>query len=324
MNKLRKNNFKMKVKLKNGIRLSINKCKNTASIINSPSVSGTIIIPEYYEQDGIRYNIVSIEKNSFENVHIDYLKFHENSHITTFKQSSFSFAHIKKIQIPVNLKKLKFGWCQFLYDVEEIEIPPENKNFKYYDHKYLLGKSSEKSDTFDVLYFARSDIQNAIIPSEVQILSNQSFYSHKQLKSIVFTEDSQLKNIKRAIFYEAPIEKLVLPSSVEEIEENCFDCVRSLINIEVSPKNKIFSVFKNKILLRKSDPISSENFDVITFAARDIKEVEIPSNIKYISRYSFDRCESLKSIKFEENSQLELIGSNSFSFIYGPENLIFS
>lgn len=312
----------MNIELENGIRLKINKKKHTAKIIKSENVFGNVLIPEYYESEGEKYYIVSVEADAFSFKHIDYLIFHENSRVKTFKQSSFAFAFVIKFQIPASLEYLNFGWCQFLYDVNQFEISPKNTKFTYHDNKYLLGKSSPNSEDFDALYFARSDIENAIIPPQVRVIKSESFYSHKKLKSMIFTDDSQLKSIERGIFYEAPIEKLVLPSSLEYISEDCFDSISVLSTIEVSPKNSLFTVLQNNYLVRKSDK-NSENFDIIVFARRDIKKAQIPSSIKYISKYSFDRCNDLESIEFCKNSQLQSIGYSSFSYIKGPKNLIF-
>ena len=65
----------------------------------------------------------------------------------------------------------------------------ESKNFKfhrvllnlklngvvYYDNNFILGKSNQKSEIFDILVFARRDIVNAIIPSFIKQIGPYSF-----------------------------------------------------------------------------------------------------------------------------------------------------
>lgn len=80
-----------------------------------------------------------------------------------------------------------------------------------------------------------------------------------------------MKSIKKAIFYDSPIEKLVLPSTLEYISDECFDSIDYLTAIEVSPKNNIFTVISNKYLVRKSDE-NSQNFDVIVSTRRETSD----------------------------------------------------
>ena len=49
------------------------------------------------------------------------------------------------------------------------------------------------------------------------------------------------------------------------------------------------------------------------FVPRDIKEVIVPKYIKYIDSYAFSGCSQLERVKFEPESSLELISTESFS-----------
>ena len=90
-------------------------------------------------------------------------------------------AHIKKLRIPPKLKYLGSGWCHFLCDLTEIEISPKNHSFIYFENKYLLGKSEEKSDKFDSLYITRRDIEEAVIPSQIKTIKYLAFNALKSL-----------------------------------------------------------------------------------------------------------------------------------------------
>ena len=57
---------------------------------------------------------------------------------------------------------------------------------------------------------------------------------------------------------------------------------KKLCKITISPKNKIFILKNDQILLGKSD-IKSDNFDILVFLNPDIQKVRIPSSIKIIS-----------------------------------------
>lgn len=84
-------------------------------------------------------------------------------------------AHIKKLKIPNSLRELEDGWCQDLFDLVEIEISSKNTYFQYYQNNFLLGKSDGNSDKFDILHYARYDIKDAQIPSQIKIVKNYSY-----------------------------------------------------------------------------------------------------------------------------------------------------
>ena len=86
-----------------------------------------------------------------------------------------------------------------------------------------------------------------------------------------------------------------------------------LTKIIVSPLNNNFIFKDNKYLLGKTNKDSDE-FDILLFGNRNIKEISIPSNIKIISPYAFDHCEKLRKVEIPPNSNLQMIKKNAFSY----------
>lgn len=310
----------MEIIIEGGLIAKINQKDNTASIIKSPKATGTVFVPRFAEYEGSKYKIISLSEDSFQGNFIELLTFPEDSELESIETHAFRSAHIKKLKIPNSLKFLKYDWCYFLYDLTEIEISPKNHHFMYFDKKYLLGKSQENSDEFDILYYARFDIEEALIPPQVKILKQRSFGHHKKLKTVEFTENSQLKSIENNTFELSSIQKVVLPASFEEIDGYSFSDSDNLVDIEISPKNKNFQLFENKYLLKKSDP-KNTTFDILICARRDIENAIIPSQIKVISNCSFQNCQKLESLSFEPNSSLEIIESYAFSGFLGQEKI---
>ncbi|KAK8835627.1 hypothetical protein M9Y10_042340 [Tritrichomonas musculus] len=143
------------------------------------------------------------------------------------------------------------------------------------------SKSAESSGKFDVLYYARFDIDEALMPPQVTIIKPHSFVGHK-MKCATFPNNSQIKRIESDAFSASSIKKLELPASLEMIGDSCFSFASELTEIKVSPKNKVFKVFDEKCLLMMSQP-GSGVFDVLFFGMRDIESVRIPSYIKIIN-----------------------------------------
>ena len=82
------------------------------------------------------------------------------------------------------LKELRKGWYQNTSNLVCIELSKENKNFLMIEDQFLLGKSNEKSDDFDILLFVRRDVNEVKIPSCVKEIDGYAFSGCFSLCSI--------------------------------------------------------------------------------------------------------------------------------------------
>ena len=203
----------------------------------------------------------------------------------------------------------------------DIEVSPKNKNFSNIDNKYLVGKSKEDSKVFNVLIYARYDVEEAVIPPQIEIIKQKSFGNHEKLKSIIFPENSKLNYIESSAFGLSSLSKLVLPASIEQFHFQAFSDIKHLNEIEVSPQNQTFSIINKTFLVRKSEPTNKVP-DRIVFCRRDVECVEIPSYIKEIGSYAFQYCTKLNSLKFERNSTLEIIDYDAFGYNTQLKNIV--
>lgn len=210
------------IDLDNGFRVKINEQNQTASVIASKQVTGKVFIPRYVKDNGKKYIISSIGVKAFENAKFDLLAFPEDSEIELFDESAFYKANFTKLQIPPKLKKINNSCFKLIKNLVDIEVSPKNELFSYIENQYLVGKSKEDSDVFDVLYYTRYDIQDAVIPIQIEIIKEYSFFYYTKLKSITFPKNSKLKQIERCAFNKSTLSKLVLPESLEEIKYQAF------------------------------------------------------------------------------------------------------
>ena len=93
-----------------------------------------------------------------------------------------------------------------------------------------------------------------------------------------------------------------------------------LTNVKIVPSNCHFKLLGDKCLVGKSDE-NKDEFDVLHFACRHIKQISIPSNIKVISSFAFASCKFLTKVEIPEDSNLQIIGSNAF--VWSRTNEIF-
>lgn len=161
--------------------------------------------------------------------------------------------------------------------------------------RYGLTFEINKDFTASIVnsYNARGDI---LIPSSIYHNSHKyiitkikkrSFQKNENLKSIKFTEDSELRIIEKEAFFHSSIFELSIPKSVEELQEGwCSNLF--LTNIIISSDNKNFTYLdeEHKIIIGKSNK-NNDFFDVLVFASRDIKEAVIPPKIKHICSFAF-------------------------------------
>lgn len=311
----------MEIEIGGGLRVKINQKDCTSFIIESPEATGNVFIPQFAVYEGEKYNIISIKENAFTRCIINSLTFPEDSKVETLEANCFRGANIKQLQIPPSVKYLQNKWCNCLLNLNKIEVSPSNPHFILYNNEFLLGKTDEKSDTFDVLYFATNNIKDAVIPPQIKVIKEFSFYNHLKLQSVTFDGSSNIKIIEDNVFANSFIKKFELPASLEKICDNCFANVVHLTQIEVSSENIFFKVVDGQLLLEESKK-GSGVFDVILFARRDIESVNIPSYIKRINNSAFEYCRHLQAVTFEPNSSLEKIGTAAFYDIEGQERIV--
>lgn len=132
-----------------------------------------------------------------------------------------------------------------------------------------------------------------------------------------------MKSFISGTFFNTSINEIVIPASIEELDDMCFNGMNFLKEITISDKNKHFTFLddKKRVVVAKSDP-SNEDYDVIVYAIRNIRKVVIPSFVRSIRPYAFSDCIKLIDIEFSEGSQLQSIGSSAFNMASFDEIVI--
>lgn len=109
------------------------------------------------------------------------------------------------------------------------------------------------------------------------------------------------------------IKSITIPSSFKYFASGWCDEAPNLTEINVSTENKYFSSYNNQFIIGKSlQENTEEDFDVLIFCVRNVKNVTIPKFIKIIGSYSFQLCKQLDEVIFEPNSKLEIIEKYTF------------
>lgn len=132
-----------------------------------------------------------------------------------------------------------------------------------------------------------------------------------EIESISFVDDSSVIALRKHAFNQSPIRSLTFPANFQYFEKGWCEEANYLVDIKISPYNKKYKCV-DKMILGKSNP-SSDIYDVLIFACRDITDVIIPPSVKWIDYSCFDGCTKIKNFIIPENSELQSIFKCAFA-----------
>lgn len=102
-----------------------------------------------------------------------------------------------------------------------MESENEEPNVIYYENKFLLAKFDTNSDAFDVLVFARRDIDDVVVPSFIKTIASSAFGDFIKLKK-------KIKVIDDYLFSYCSIDSILISLQVERIVKEFFFYVNQL------------------------------------------------------------------------------------------------
>ena len=135
-----------------------------------------------------------------------------------------------------------------IYDNDELKF-----KINQIDQVASVIKSPQAKGTIFIPHYVKyTDVQ-----FKVTTIEGDSFVGN-EIQSITFPPDSEIIRFKKKAFHGASIKKLEIPTSLVTIEAGCFFQTEGLVEIEVSPKNRLFSYVDNKFLLGKAEEAEGE------------------------------------------------------------------
>lgn len=164
-------------------------------------------------------------------VGINFILFLPNSELRSIGRA-FGKCPIESITIPASVSELQDRWCEELSAQTIIIISPNNPHFRLVDDKFIVGKSNQNSDEYDILYFARRDITRATIPDNIKELAACCFNECTSLEQVEFSSNSKLTKIGIASFALSIINRITIPKHVKEIGDGAFYTCNHLETVE--------------------------------------------------------------------------------------------
>lgn len=250
-----------------------------------------------FQNNYLRESAIKIGQNAFEYLLLKKIVFPRKQKMKNeiIPKKTFYSSSIEKIVLPSNIK-LEKSWCKEISNLNKMLIfPNEKQNIKKWDNDYIIEKSNLYSNIFDVLIYARRDIEIAIIPPFIKTISSYSFQDCIHLKEIKMSDKSELQVIGKNAFSKTAIEKIIISKRVFQIGNQAFGNCKNLTHLEFH---------KHSMLQSIGD---------YAFYRASIKSVTIPSSTKIIGKCAFDYCIQLNEVNIPKNSNLREIKDMAFA-----------
>ncbi len=150
--------------------------------------------------------------------------------------------------------------------------------------------------TFGYRCFYNAALESIDIPATVVSFDYYAFAMCKNLKTVYFAADTQLKGIYEGAFYGClKLENIVLPESIVEISDYAFYGCRSLRTIPVSENAKLLGIYD------------------YAFAFSGIEEVQLSGELIDIGAYAFQGTGITSASIESDNAQQLVIGIGAFA-----------
>ncbi len=156
-------------------------------------------------------------------------------------------------------------------------------------------KIPQKVDGYDVIglegtFEQNQRIESVVIPDGVEFLGDRTFSCCRKMKTINLPDS--LNEIKANCFEYSGIEKIVLPSSVNNIDRQAFYECDKLVTLEMS-----------------NSSITEIPYEVF-YGCDSLKYISFPNELTTIGEWSFFNCSSIENLSFPDS--VKVIDNGAF------------
>ena len=286
--------------------------------------SGEITIPSTVEYQGETYTVTTIGSSTFYYCNVTAIQL--PSTITKIETEGFRGCKFTEITLPSGLRELGAGAfansslksCKLPFGIVEI---PENlfgscgqlTDVQLPSTIKKIGIDAFRGSTLNNIFlpngleeigeraFRDTPLTEIMIPYTLKAIANHTFMGCTQLSTVEFGGPSNLKGIGNEAFRGCPITDITIPESVESIEWGAFYGCSQLENL----------TFKSPSKLKY---IGGSAFNGNYGNKNKIWQVTIPASVDSIADYAFSNSQNLGTVKFEEGSNLRIIGNGAFDY----------
>ena len=281
-------------------------------------------------------NITRIESYAFSfNNKLTSMTFNAESNLKRLQEYSlYGLSQLRELVLPYGLESLERNAMGSFYNIDYLFIPSSVVNVESnalnlgmntfpllvietedqtndwsvdwnpFDIKVYYGQKPPviKSDRFE--YVIANDEAHLFGIVNNEYLSESATIPSSVTSGISYPVTSILGGAFRGGWY---IRQLTIPSSVNEIAPQTFIQLYNVSTIEIDEDNPSYTV--------QSGIVFNKNLDTIIYYPRALtaSSYEVPSEVIRINDYAFYNNQRLRTVSFEENSNLRTIGDSAFA-----------
>lgn len=262
--------------------------------------------------------------------------------VTTIRGMAFWGCNkIKKIILPKSLKNIESGAFSMCPMLEKIEFTEGCEitsigDFCFSSCPKLNEIKFPSIETIPDQCFQDSSLEKIIIPATVKAIGEGAFSLCKNLKTVIFEENSQLTCIENHAFYQCVnLENIELPDSLISINQTAFYECENLKNIFIPKNVKIiensafFDAGLTEIIFE--DDSECESIGDFAFWGCSVSEIVIPKNISHVGDYAFTALEilnlsntDLSTVNFNEEVHVKNSVNESTIYDFTESWFVFS
>jgi hypothetical protein len=210
--------------------------------------------------------------------------FEKDSELEEICGLAFLGTDLETIEIPSRCKALT---AHSVLGIHSIVISKENPFFVI-EEGSIMSRDGKRF----VMYMAPET--QVLIKKEIEVIGCNCF---TRISEVIFEPGSLLRRIERCAFKNSALQVITIPSSVEEIQYECFLSCKSLRELLFEAHSKL------------------QHIGAYAFRETALKSIMIPSSVEQLDEGCFSACSLLNKIVFEPNSRLRRIGRAAFHSI---------
>ena len=145
----------------------------------------------------------------------------------------------------------------------------------------------------DNFFSGKTALKSVVLSSSIESIGEKAFYSCTNLDSIVFPDNTNIKEINDSAFYHCAFTSFVVPKSVTHIGKKAFSYIYTL---------KEITILGNVTVIN----------DATFMQCQNLKIVSLPDTVEIVGTEAFSGCYNLSEVNIGENSSLHTIKEYAF------------
>ncbi len=274
---------------------------DTLTVLGTSALAGT-----YIETIKIPESVTVIGSSAFKKSHIKFLEIPKN--VTVIGSSAFRESHIEFLEISESVTEIG-DYAFSKTPIETLKIPKNVTKIGNYAFKESAIKRIEfeegckLTELGDFVFESCNNLESFVIPPSVTTIGADPFMGCKNLKSVTFEKNSDLKRLP-SLPSGSEITEFTIPNTIEEISDGAFSGLAKLKKVVIEDNSELkalpSSCFSDCSSLITVDFGKNSKIKTIKSGAfrncSKLTAIDIPESVTLIENSAFYNCTSISSV----------------------------